>query len=516
MQRLESEVRNFRRRAALTSALATGARFLALWLLLWGTAVLALRAGFEAPRAGLLWGVAGAIPVAIAALFLGFRRRPSRSSVRSLLDLHGAGGGLMMAAGEVELGAWRDALGVAQAPRLRARYPWRALSAGAAFVAAAFLMPVAPVGLIAERPLEVGEEIAVLNRRVEVLEQEGLLDEPAAERFSAELETLADEASGQDPAATWEALDHLQEMTDRAADEVAEAALAEGEQLAAAEAVAEALSLGGDGATGQTATEAMAQLSALTARAAEDSRLLDSKLAAELNAAAGGPQLDLGKLLDALGRGKGSLEDKLDRLHAGGLIDLETLDAARRALGGEDLDQLAQYLEDNGLEAAGKVCRGGPGSWRPGSGPGRGGVGSGRPGSGPGRGGVGRGRGDAPMTWKEPSSPDGARWREQVLDPSSLAALHQSHLLGLTAADPGALETPPVATAGALDPVATAGGGAAYTHTLLPRHRGAVERYFDRTTGSPEPASGATGSPAPASGATDRPEPASGATEDPR
>ena len=464
MRSVEQQVVKFRRRAALMTALAAGVRWLAAWLLLWGTAVLALRAGFDMARGVLLWGLVGVVPVAVAALILGFSRRPPRRAVLSLFDLHGAGGGLMMASGEVEIGAWRDRIDAKPAPRLRGRHPWRLVAVGGAFVAAAFLMPVAPVGLEAERPLEIGEEIAELSARIETLEQEGLLEEDEAERFEAGLEALEDEASGQDPAATWEALDHLQEMTDRTAAEVAEAALAEGEQLAAAEAVAEALSAAGDAGAEHLASEAMAELSALTARAADTSKLLDSARLAELSAATGADgQLDLGKLLDALGRGKGSLGDKLDRLYAGGLIDLETLLAAKKALEGGDLETLAEFLDQNGFEAASGYCQG--------------------QGQVPGRGGVSRGRADAPMTWKDPSSPDGAKWREQVLDPASLAALHQSHLLGLTAADPSALEpAPPAAAGGGLDSAA-AGGGAAYTHTLLPRHRGAVERYFDRQGG---------------------------------
>ncbi len=470
MQTLDTQVRRFRRRVALFSALAMWARGLVLFSFLWGTAVMALRAGFDAPRGLLLWGLAGALPIAAAALVLGLRRRPAAGAVRALLDRHSAGGGLVMAAGEVELGGWRDRIGGVTVPRLAGRYPWGPLGAGAAFVAAAFLVPVAPAGPLAERPLQIGDEVARLTERVELLEQEGLLAEAEAERFARELESLREEASGEDPAVTWEALDHLQELTDGTAAEVAEAALTEGEQLAAAAAVAEALSEAGDEAGGELMAEAMAELSALTARAAAESRLLEGTLAAELGAAAS-DQLDLGRLLDALERGQGSLSDKLDRLHAGGLIDLETLLTAQRSLEGGDLDQLADFLEDNGLEAAGGYCRGGrPGTGRPGAGQG----------SRPGRGGVSRGRGDAPMTWKDPSPEEGAKWRPQVLDPSSLAALRQSHLLGLTAADPGQLEPDaPIAAGAGLDPQ-PGGGGGATTHTLLPRHRGAVRRYFDR------------------------------------
>ncbi len=463
MQELDTSVRRFRRRVALVSALAFWIRGLVLMGFLWGTAVLALRAGTGVRREVLLWGLAGALPIAVAALILGLRRRPSEGSVLALLDRHHRGGGLMMAAGELELGGWRGLIGEVAVPQVAGSYRWGSLAAAAAFVAGAFLVPVTPAGLAAERPLEIGEEIARLTERIELLEQEGLLGEDQAERFDDELQSLQDEASGEDPAATWEALDHLQEITDRAAAEVAEAALAEGARLAAAEAVAEALRGDAGGAGEGLASEAMAELSALTARAAADSRLLEVAVAAELGASAG-ESLDLGELLDALRRGQDDLGDKLDRLYAGGLIDLETLLAAKKSLEGGDLEKLADFLDENGLEAAGDYCRGG------------------RPGSRPGRGGVSRGRADAAMTWKDPSSPEGAKWRAQVLDPSSLAALHQSHLLGLTAADPSAPEPGAPAAGAGIDPGATSGGGAggAYTHTLLPRHRGAVQRYFDR------------------------------------
>ncbi|MCP3958433.1 MAG: hypothetical protein GY719_11320 [bacterium] len=473
----ESLIQRFRRRVALLAALSRGVRYLALWCFVWGGVVLALRAGFDTPREWLFWGLAGVLPALAAAAVLAWRGRPSARSVRALLDLHNRRGGLMMAAAEVELGGWRGRIGEEDAPRLRGRSRWGLLAGGAAFAVAALWMPVVPSGLEDARPLEIGEEVGELAERIEVLKEEGLLEENEAERFEAELEALEEEASGDDPAATWEALDHLQEMTDRTAEEVAEAALAEGEQLAAAEMVAEALSENGDLAGEELLNEAMAELSALTERTAAESRLLENTLAAEL-AAGSGSQMDLGELRDALGRGKGSLDDKLDRLYASGLIDLETLLAAKSPLDGGDLDSLERFLEENGLEASKGFCKGG----RPGPGSRFGEIASGAPG----RGGINRGRADAAMTWKDPSSRDGAEFEELILDPSSLAALRESQLLGLTVADPSALEPGALPGAGtAIDAESVAGGGAAYTHTLLPRHRGAVKRYFDRPAEDP-------------------------------
>ena len=95
-----------------------------------------------------------------------------------------------------------------------------------------------------------------------------------------------------------------------------------------------------------------------------------------------------------------------------------------------------------------------------------------------GKGGVDRGRGDAAMTWTDGSSEKDARFKEKVLPPSSVAGLNDSQLVGLSASAPTA-DTSGVAAHGALNSAAS-GGGSAYTQTILPRHRGAVRRYFDR------------------------------------
>jgi hypothetical protein len=95
-----------------------------------------------------------------------------------------------------------------------------------------------------------------------------------------------------------------------------------------------------------------------------------------------------------------------------------------------------------------------------------------------GKGGVDRGRGDAAMTWADGSSEKDARFKEKILPPSSVAGLNDSQLVGLSASAPTA-DTSGVAAHGALNSAAS-GGGSAYTQTILPRHRGAVKRYFDR------------------------------------
>ena len=96
----------------------------------------------------------------------------------------------------------------------------------------------------------------------------------------------------------------------------------------------------------------------------------------------------------------------------------------------------------------------------------------------PGQGGINRGRGDAELTWKDPSSSEGASFDPQVLPPSAVRDPSQSIKLGVSSAAPE-LSADGGSTGGALGGVTSSGGGSAAT-VVLPRHRAAVQQYFDR------------------------------------
>jgi hypothetical protein len=61
-----------------------------------------------------------------------------------------------------------------------------------------------------------------------------------------------------------------------------------------------------------------------------------------------------------------------------------------------------------------------------------------------------------------------------------LQSLKETQIQAITRGTPGK-ETPGDAMSGALEGAA-GGGGSANSQVVLPRHRGAVERYFDRPT----------------------------------
>jgi hypothetical protein len=65
-----------------------------------------------------------------------------------------------------------------------------------------------------------------------------------------------------------------------------------------------------------------------------------------------------------------------------------------------------------------------------------------------------------------------------VLPRAAVRSLQATQIQALTRGAPGK-ETPGEAGSGALEQAA-AGGGSAQAQVVLPRHRRAVERYFDR------------------------------------
>jgi hypothetical protein len=87
------------------------------------------------------------------------------------------------------------------------------------------------------------------------------------------------------------------------------------------------------------------------------------------------------------------------------------------------------------------------------------------------------------MAWKDPTSDDGFKFKEEALPPSAVQALKDSIKIGTVGRSrpgPGPGTNPDgSASTGALDGAKT-GDGSANTQVVLPRHRQAVERYFDR------------------------------------
>jgi hypothetical protein len=421
-----------------------------------------LRVTFRVAPLDLLWGLAVVPLLVLVTALLALRHVPPPSAIRALLDRWSGAGGLLLAAAERPLNGWASAL--PPAPSLRLRWhggrTWALLAGGALFLGLALAFPQNLVALPTSRTLEIGNDVAKLTAQLEVLKETQVLEPQRAESLEQKLNQLKDKAAGEDPAKTLEAVDHVQQVTSQAAREAAESAAQKTERLAQAETLADGLRQAGGQMDAKLQAEALAELARLAEKAALENDLLDRDLdpqaikdckAGSLNAE------QLKKLAKALGGARKDIARKLEKLYKARLVDLEAL-AKCEQCGSCNGDKMADCLKAGGKQSVGNMlsqCQR------------------------PGRGGLTEGPGAADLTWGDPSSEEGLKFKEETLPPSALAAFKESQVVGIGKAAPAAEKSASPSSPGALGQAA-AGAGSAQTQVILPRHRAAVERYFDR------------------------------------
>ena len=449
-------IRKFRIKMAALLILKKTLAVATVWGLVWGTVVIILRAAIGMPPLTLLTGGIGLIFAIGCAVVLALRQIPSRTALRASLDKHSGAGGLVMAAETVELGNWRKQMPSIRLPRLRWRggVSWARFAGAVLFVSISLLIPQRFVEISKAQPLDIREEVKQLADGIDVLKEEEIIELAEAEMLEEKLAQLQAEASGEDPVKTWESLDHLAGTLSQESADAAQDALSETERLMEAETLSEGLINEGSEMDAELLAESMTALSGLVQEAAQENALL----AAQLPDLKGDPNsLTLEQLKEisaALRFTKRDIYDRLVELHAVNLIDLETLKACEK-LGQCNSDGLAAFLAENAdsksvVECIGGWCRG-----------------------------IGRGPGHVPMTWSDGTTEEDAKFKAEALPLSDIASLEDSEIVGLSVGTPSVETSSLPPQSGGLSG-ATAGGGSSFNQTVLPRHKGAVKRYFER------------------------------------
>jgi len=432
----------------------------AVWLFGWGVICLVARVTWQTSARQLLWGGIGLLAVLAIAAWQAWRQRPARNVLRAWLDQQNECGGLLMAASEGALGAWE--VPAFTAPRLRWRNPaagaaWGLAALAAGFVAASLLLPVQLPGAQAERALDIRREAEQLKDELAALQEAAALAPEKAQTLEQQLDQIQQEASGADPAKTWEALDQLNDALGQAARDAAQQRAQQQQTLDQAAALAEALQTGANQLNEQTLTEAMQTLSALTQQSLqEEAQALPRELQQALQSGKLSAE-QLQQLGQALQQQQGRLNQQQTKLAKSGLIKPGELKQGATA-GKRDNSGLAKHLAEHAQK---QPLRQTLGEWC----------------ESPGNGDISRGRGDAALNFGEMAREEGAKFKEKTLPPAAVSELQNSQLTGLSSAAPTVQAD--VAAHGALNQTAT-GGGSAYTQTILPRHKGAVKRYFER------------------------------------
>ena len=369
-----------------------------------------------------------------------------------------------MAAESVELGNWRRQMPLIRLPRLHwhGGGAWARFAGAVLFVCISFLIPQRFVEISKAQPLDVREEVKQLADGIDVLKEEEIIELVQAETLEDKLDQLQAEASGDDPVKTWEALDHLADTLSQESANAAQEALSETERLTEAETLSEGLINEGSEMDAALLAESMAALSGLVQEAAQENASLAAQLPDLKDDASSLTLEQLKTISEVLRLTKGDIYDQLVKLHEVNLIDLETLKACEK-LGECDSAGLAAFLAENADSKSVVECIGG---WCQGIGRG---VGRG----------MGRGPGDAPMAWTESTTEEGAKFKAEALPLSDIASLEDSEIVGLSIGAPSVNTSSDPSQSGGLSG-ATTGGGSSFTQTVLPRHKAAVKRYFER------------------------------------
>ncbi len=455
------EIRRFSRRvraALFCGGFATSLATLALGL---AVALLLLRPlGFwAAPESWWLVGLL--LPVGYGfwrARRLGFSSGISAAHLDRRLGLEG----LLIAAQERDPGEWGESLEVGLA-RARASLPrprWRQLGAwpaGSVAVLAFVLSLDAPVmpTFVSNPPME--QQLAELNQDLELMLEEGVVDEERGEDLATRLQELQERIE-EGEAVEWSDVDSLDELL---AHELAEQnarlekALAQLSAFAAGEA---------ESATPSEAAEAFAEMLENASMAGLPLELTP-ELAEQLGQPLGpGGQVDPGslptspedlqRLAQALAEAAG---EQLGDLALQGLVDPAALTDLQDVLAQYDLMGVVGHV--HGPECVGGNC---PAGMLPGAG------------QFPGRGGISRGPGAAMLNYSNQTEGDTSAFEARRLPPGRSAS-QEWQLVGLSRARPDA---DPERATGAGGEGEAGTGAASWRRRLAPRHREVVRKFF--------------------------------------
>ena len=436
------------------------------WIMLWATAAIVLRVAWQTEPRLLCWGLLGLAPAAAIGVALAVRQTPSPRAVRAALDRNGRLGGLLMAAGEEDIGQWGAQISRVPIPvvRWRSGRQWLLLLASIVFLAAVFLAPNRYLPALGDTALQIGNEMQKLGEKVQVLKQEQIVPPEKAQVLEKDLDRIRQEALGKDPAKTMEAIDHLEQSFNKSAAEAAESAIQQTEAASRAQELAQALADAQGKMDPKQLSEAMKELGQMTEEAAAENKSLADALSDELQKASQSGDFtaeQLKELSKSLEKCKAGERGKIEKMVQAKLVDAEMLAECDKAAAGDEAALLDALGEGDG-NGDGKDSKQLADALMMNAG--KGGRGGGPP---------------AAMTWSEGVEEKDAAFKEKVLPPAALSSLKKSRLAGISAGDPTAKKAGSGSSGGALG-AAQAGGGAAHAQIILPEHEKTVERYFSR------------------------------------
>jgi len=484
---LKKFVDGFQSGIRLRLFLRDAAAFCAAALFLGGGLVLLKRIVFQQwhPYVPIIGTAAFVVLALVLAFVRASRRTPSKRQLTIWLDATTDCGGFLSASLETDCSAWADRIEMPPAPELNMAFPAphvAALLTAAVFFAASLYIDLGQAFQAGPAALDVHEEQKELESKLEILEQEPLVPQDEIEAARETLEELVENSSSANPARTFEGIEALRNLADSLAAEAGRSLEHSIDNFDKLSQTASALSQMSPDVPGRS--KALEQFKQLAEQLAGDDAALAEFLKQSGDNLAGSMSPEqLQSLAQQLANGSQDLKDRLEQLaqarrdqmrqqsgqgngqgngeNGQGQGQGQGQGSGQTGFGNDsDLDEeaLQQWLEENApgaSELSGAAGQDGNGT--------------------PGSGGISRGRGDALLMYSGQTEDVGDQRQNMVLENHEPG---QSVTISQFATEPGD-ETAERAKAGSLT-----GTGQAAEHAetrILPSHRGAVRRYFNRS-----------------------------------
>ncbi|MBU1107052.1 MAG: hypothetical protein KKB51_10320 [Candidatus Riflebacteria bacterium] len=440
------------------------------------------------------------LPVCVLlALAIACRRQLDTERSMALLDSHNQSGGLLLAEFETGDASWSDRRREFKVPRLRINFSGRlpALFVSVLFLALSITIPVRPLQGDRDPRLELKDIQQNAIAQVEALEDAGLIDEQKATELKQTIDQITEASDRNDPSKTFEAFDQLQEKMRKESSVGAQKMLTDQENLQSLQSLAEQLKTADSPEKMSQALDALREkleqcgLDAAKMKG-QDGQSLSQSME---KAGVGGDQS-----ADAAEKASQQLQDYIqqrteevraaaDKLVKARLIDRKTYEKLKeegRIRPATEADMTPGSGADLVVAPAGEGESGEgegsgqqPGEGQPASGNGQPGFMVVEPKSGAASGQPGRDGGTAPLNFGRPSSEHQLKFKDEALPSPATTALEDSVAIGMAISAPQTDQTTGDSTSGPVDWQDSEKSGGE-SDIILPRHRSAVRRYFER------------------------------------
>ena len=436
-------------------------------LFAWGTVIIACRAMGSISLAVQL-GIGGGAVIAavIVAAILAWRKVPDRKKLIAAIDCESEGGGLLMSLAELgTLGDWGTQLHEMKTPRYRwqSRKTLAMIATGVIFAVFSLLLPDKTVNALAgQRKLDISNQVRDIDSKLEKLQEEKILDTDKVEALKEELKKIQQNAEAEGPIKTWEAIDHLNDKLAKEAQKAAEELLKEQEKYETAEAMAEALKeqlAAEEDSQGPTAEEmqdlANEMSEMLGDMAGDDEFLNDLKQQIDEQGLDSLTQEQLEQLAEKMGEKCRDCQGRMNNLKSGRMIDPNRLKEFSECNPREG-QSLKDFLDSQ--------CKGaceGEGDCDI-----------------PGNGGITRGPGSAAVNFDHNTQESDAEKKERALEPDYVD-MEASVKMGVTRNAPTPNRNGSAGEEGGAVTDTEGVAGSSGRDAVLPKHRGAVKRFFD-------------------------------------